>query len=58
MTDAIRTPDELTRGLPEFPFEPNFVEVDGIRVAYVDEDRVPLIVAESFGAFIDALTSD
>jgi len=27
------------------------------RVVYVDEDRIPRIVAESFGAFIDALAS-
>jgi haloalkane dehalogenase len=37
MTDAIRTPDELTQGLPDFPFEPHFREVGGFRVAHLDE---------------------
>ena len=37
MTDAIRTPDELLRGLPDFPFEPHFREVNGLRLAHLDE---------------------
>ncbi len=37
MTEAIRTPDELTEGLPDFPFRARYREVDGIRVAHVDE---------------------
>jgi haloalkane dehalogenase len=37
MTDAVRTPDELLSGLPDFPFEPHFREVDGLRLAHVDE---------------------
>ena len=41
MTDAIRTPDELTQGLPDFPFEPHYREVDGFRVAHLDEGDGP-----------------
>jgi haloalkane dehalogenase len=35
--DAVRTPDEATQGLPDFPFESKYVEVDGIRLAHLDE---------------------
>ena len=31
--DAIRTPDEVLQGLPDFPFEPHYREVDGLRLA-------------------------
>ena len=37
MTDAIRTPDELLAGLPDFPFESSFRDYDGIRLAHLDE---------------------
>src|SRR6201982_3801981 len=36
MTDAIRTPEELLAGLPDFPFEPSYREADGIRLAHID----------------------
>ncbi|MGI8623486.1 MAG: haloalkane dehalogenase [Solirubrobacteraceae bacterium] len=45
MTDAIRTPDELLQGLPDFPFEPVFRQVDGLRLAHVDEgDGAPVVM--------------
>jgi haloalkane dehalogenase len=37
VTDAVRTPDELLQGLPGFPFTPSFREVDGLRMAHIDE---------------------
>ena len=37
MTDAIRTPDELTEGLPDFPFAPHWREYEGLRLAHLDE---------------------
>ena len=37
MTDVLRTPDERFAALPDFPFAPRYVEVDGLRVAYLDE---------------------
>ena len=37
MTDAIRTPDELLEGLPDFPFEPRYRTYDGLRMAHLDE---------------------
>jgi haloalkane dehalogenase len=44
MTDAIRTPDELLEGLPEFPFAPHFRQHDGLRLAHIDEgDGAPVI---------------
>jgi haloalkane dehalogenase len=35
--DAFRTPDERFEGLPGYDFEPNYVEIDGLRLHYVDE---------------------
>ena len=35
--DVFRTPDERFEDLPGFPYEPNYVEVDGLRLHHVDE---------------------
>src|SRR5262245_25216002 len=35
--DAFRTPDERFQGLPGYDFEPNYRDVDGLRLHYVDE---------------------
>lgn len=35
--EIYRTPDERFDGLPGFPFQPNYAEVDGLRMHYVDE---------------------
>jgi haloalkane dehalogenase len=35
--DIFRTPDERFDGLPGFPFEPHYAELDGLRLHYVDE---------------------
>ena len=37
MGDVFRTPDERFDGLPDFPFEPHYREVDGLRLAHLDE---------------------
>jgi len=37
MTDAVRAPDELLQGLPNFPFESHYREVEGLRLAHLDE---------------------
>jgi haloalkane dehalogenase len=37
MTDAIRTPDELLDDLPGFPWTPRYRQVDGLRLAHIDE---------------------
>ncbi len=42
--DAIRTPDEVLEGLPDFPFAPHFREVDGLRLAHIDEGDGPPVV--------------
>jgi haloalkane dehalogenase len=34
---TLRTPDERFVGLPDYPFEPRYVELDGLRMHYVDE---------------------
>ena len=33
----LRTPDECFKNLPDYPFEPNYLNIDGIRIHYVDE---------------------
>jgi len=33
----LRTPDERFENLPDFPYEPRYLEVDEIRIHYVDE---------------------
>ncbi len=35
--EVFRTPDERFEGLPGYDFEPNYVDVDGLRMHYVDE---------------------
>ncbi|MCO6509178.1 MAG: haloalkane dehalogenase [Aridibacter famidurans] len=35
--EILRTPDERFRDLPGFPFEPNYADIGGLRMHYVDE---------------------
>jgi haloalkane dehalogenase len=35
--EFLRTPEERFAGLPDFPWEPKYVTVDGLRMAYLDE---------------------
>jgi haloalkane dehalogenase len=37
MTDAVRAPDERFEGLPDFPFESHYREIDGLRLCHLDE---------------------
>jgi haloalkane dehalogenase len=44
MTDAVRTPEEVLQGLPDFPFDPHYRVVDGLRLAHIDEgEGAPVI---------------
>jgi len=42
--DVFRTPDERFDDLPGFEFQPRYREVDGLRLAYVDEGEGPPVV--------------
>ena len=42
--DAIRTPDDLLEDLPDFPFAPQYRQVDGLRMAHLDEGDGPPVV--------------
>jgi haloalkane dehalogenase len=45
--DVLRTPDERFQDLDGYPFSPNYVEVDGLRIHYVDEgaaDAAPILM--------------
>jgi hypothetical protein len=35
--EFVRTPDACFANLPDWPYEPQYVEIDGLRQAYVDE---------------------
>jgi haloalkane dehalogenase len=35
--EAVRTPEESLQGLPDYPFESRYREVDGLRLAHLDE---------------------
>jgi haloalkane dehalogenase len=37
MIDAVRTPEEALQGLPDFPFASRYRELDGLRLAHLDE---------------------
>lgn len=37
MVDIYRTPDEAFHSLPDFPFQPNYLQWDGLRTHYLDE---------------------
>lgn len=37
MVDFVRTPEERFSKLPNYSFEPNYVDIDGLRMHYVDE---------------------
>ena len=34
---VIRTPDSRFQNLPDFPFEPHYIYIDGLRIHYLDE---------------------
>ena len=40
----LRTPDERFANLPEFPFEPHYVKINGMRVHYLDEGQGEIIL--------------
>jgi haloalkane dehalogenase len=37
MSETVRTPEESLHGLPDFPFEPHYRELDGLRLAHRDD---------------------
>jgi haloalkane dehalogenase len=37
MVDAVRTPEEALVGLPDYPFQPRYRVLEGLRLAHVDE---------------------
>ncbi len=44
MVEAVRTPEDALAGLPDYPFTPNYRELDGLRLAHLDEgEGAPVI---------------
>lgn len=59
--EAFRTPDGRFDGLPDFPFEPRYREVEGLRLAHIDEgDGAPVVFlhGEQIGRRIAAWLRD
>jgi haloalkane dehalogenase len=53
--DAYRTPDERFADLPGFPYQPHYRDVDGLRLAHVDEgegDPVVFVHGEPTWSFL------
>lgn len=47
MTDFVRTPEERFERLPNYAFNPNYLEIDGLRMHFVDEgprDADPILM--------------
>src|SRR5271166_3468861 len=44
MDGIVRTPEQALEGLPDFPFAAHYREVDGLRLAHVDEGEGPPVV--------------
>ena len=45
--EILRTPDERFAALAGYPFEPHYIEADGVRIHYVDEgpsDAAPVLL--------------
>ena len=45
--EILRTPDERFANLPDYPFAPHYIEVDGVRIHYLDEgpaDAAPVLL--------------
>jgi haloalkane dehalogenase len=42
--DVFRTPDDRFAGLPGYPYEPHYVDVDGLRLHHVDEGDGPVVL--------------
>jgi haloalkane dehalogenase len=44
MVESVRTPDDALTGLPGYPFEQQYREVDGLRLAHIDDgEGAPVI---------------
>ncbi len=39
MAEVVRTPEEPLQGLPDFPFESHYRDLDGLRLAHLDEGQ-------------------
>ncbi len=44
MDEVVRTSEEVLEGLPDFPFASTYREVDGLRLAHVDEGEGPPVI--------------
>jgi haloalkane dehalogenase len=40
----LRTPDERFKDLPDFPYEPHYIEINGARVHYLDEGQGEVVL--------------
>jgi haloalkane dehalogenase len=55
--NVLRTPEERFKDLPDFPYEPRWTEIGGLRIAHIDEgpasaDPVLLMHGEPAWSFL------
>src|SRR6266699_118144 len=54
---VIRTPEERFENLPDFPFQPHYIDMNGLRIHYLDEGEGQVILckrdARAFCAYCD-----
>jgi len=41
---TMRTPEERFRDLHDYPFEPNYLDIEGVRIHYIDEGKGEIIL--------------
>jgi haloalkane dehalogenase len=39
-----RTPDDPFSGLPDFPYEPRYTEIEGLRIHHVEAGTGPVVL--------------
>lgn len=44
MMEALRTPDDRFTDLPGYPFQPQYLEIEGLRIHYLDEGEGPPVM--------------
>ncbi len=52
---VLRTPDERFRNLPDFPYQPRYLEIEGLRMAYVESgagDPILMLHGEPTWSFL------
>jgi haloalkane dehalogenase len=55
VAETFRTPEERFAGLPAFPSQPRYREVDGLRLCHLDEGEGEPVVTELAASLLSDL---